>query len=86
MYKHILIATDGSDLAEKGVDQGLALAKALAAKVTAVTVTEPLAAMLVGEAAIALPIEDYDRAASADAARVLAGVSASAARAGVTVA
>ena len=84
MYKHILIATDGSDLAEKGVDQGLALAKALAAKVTAVTVTEPLAAMLVGEAAIALPIEDYDRAASADAARVLAGVSASAARAGVT--
>ena len=83
MYKHILIATDGSDLAQKGVDQGLALAKALAAKVTAVTVTEPLAAMLVGEAAIALPIDDYDKAASADAARILAGVTASAAKAGV---
>jgi nucleotide-binding universal stress UspA family protein len=84
MYKHILIATDGSDLAQKGVDQGFALGKALAAKVTAVTVTEPLAAMLVGEAAIALPIDDYDKAASADAARILAGVTASAAKAGVT--
>jgi nucleotide-binding universal stress UspA family protein len=83
MYKHILIATDGSDLAQKGVDQGLALGKALAAKVTAVTVTEPLAAMLVGEAAIALPIDDYDKAASADAAGILAGVTASAAKTGV---
>ena len=29
MYKHILIATDGSELARKAVDQGLALAKVL---------------------------------------------------------
>lgn len=43
MYKHILIATDGSELAQKGVDHGLSLAKNLAAKVTAVTVTEPFA-------------------------------------------
>ena len=41
MYKHILIATDGSELAAKAVAQGLDLAKALGAKVTAVTVTEP---------------------------------------------
>ena len=34
MYKHILIATDGSDLAGKAVVQGLSLAKALAAQVT----------------------------------------------------
>ena len=40
MYKHLLIATDGSDLARKAVEQGLALAKALSAKATAVTVTE----------------------------------------------
>ena len=82
MYKHILIATDGSDVAQKGVDHGLALAKALGAKVTAVTVTEPMAAMLVGEAAMALPMEEYDRVASADAARILAGVSGRAAKAG----
>ena len=83
MFKHILIATDGSELAQKGVDQGLALAKALGAKVTAVTVTEPMAAMMVGEAAIALPLDDYDKAASANAAQILAGVGAAAAKAGV---
>ena len=40
MYKHILISTDGSDVARKGVDHGLALAKSLGAKATIVTVTE----------------------------------------------
>ena len=39
MYKHILISTDGSETAQKGVDQGLALAKALGAQVTLITVT-----------------------------------------------
>ena len=37
MYKHLLIATDGSDLALKAVEQGLALAKALNATATVVT-------------------------------------------------
>jgi len=43
MHKHILIATDGSALAEKGVAAGLDLARAFGAKVTAVTVSEPAA-------------------------------------------
>lgn len=42
MYKHILIATDGSDLAARGLEQGLALAGPLGAEVTVLTVTEPL--------------------------------------------
>ena len=46
MYKHILIATDGSELAGKAVTTGLALAKQLKAKVTAVTATEPWTAMV----------------------------------------
>lgn len=41
MYKHILIPTDGSDLSEAAIGHGVALAKALGAKVTAVTVSEP---------------------------------------------
>jgi nucleotide-binding universal stress UspA family protein len=41
MYKHILIATDGSELAGKTVTAGLALAKRLDAKVTAVTAIQP---------------------------------------------
>ena len=41
MYKHILIPTDGSDLSENAIDHGIALAKVLGAKVTALTVLEP---------------------------------------------
>ena len=42
MYTNILLSADGSDVAKKGVEHGLALAKALNAKVTIITVTEPL--------------------------------------------
>ena len=41
MYANILLSTDGSDLARKGVKHGVALAKALSAKVTVITATEP---------------------------------------------
>lgn len=40
MYRHILIPTDGSELAQQGVAHGLALARMHGARVTAVTVTE----------------------------------------------
>ena len=42
MYANILLSTDGSDVARKGVRYGIALAKALNAEVTVITVTEPL--------------------------------------------
>lgn len=42
MYKHLLIATDGSELAGRGVEQGLTLANQLGAKVTILSVTQPL--------------------------------------------
>lgn len=42
MYSHILLTTDGSELATKGVDQGLALARGLGAKVTLLYVNEPM--------------------------------------------
>ncbi|MEQ8824979.1 MAG: universal stress protein [Filomicrobium sp.] len=38
MFKHILIATDGSELANKAVPYGLELAKLTGAKVTGITV------------------------------------------------
>lgn len=40
MYRHILIPTDGSELAEHAVTNGLALAKSLGAKVSAIVVEE----------------------------------------------
>jgi nucleotide-binding universal stress UspA family protein len=42
MYANILLSTDGSDVARKGLEHGFALAKALNAKVTVITVTELL--------------------------------------------
>jgi len=41
MYKHILIPTDGSELASHAVTQGLSLAKAVGAKVSVIVVETP---------------------------------------------
>ena len=45
MYRHILIPTDGSELAERGVTHGLAMAKSLGAKVSVIFVVEPFSEM-----------------------------------------
>jgi nucleotide-binding universal stress UspA family protein len=41
MFKHILIPTDGSELSQKAATQGVALAKAVGAKVTAFFAAPP---------------------------------------------
>src|SRR4051812_30160576 len=41
MYRHILIATDGSELSARAVEHGVNLASAVAAEVSFLTVTEP---------------------------------------------
>jgi nucleotide-binding universal stress UspA family protein len=43
MYRHILIPTDGSELAERAVTHGLSLAKFVGAKVTVLIVAEAFA-------------------------------------------
>src|SRR5690606_31921849 len=42
MYQNILIATDGSELADRGLEHGMKLVHALGAIVTVLRVTEPL--------------------------------------------
>ncbi|NJO33964.1 MAG: universal stress protein [Rhodospirillales bacterium] len=71
MFKHLLIATDGSELATKGLRQGVALAKALQARATIVTATEPWTAVVAGEMALAFPPDEYDRTAAANASNIL---------------
>lgn len=72
MYKHILIATDGSELAGKAVTTGLKLAKALGARVTAMTATEPWTAMVGPDGpAFAFPIEEYEKASAKRAKEIL---------------
>ena len=84
MYKHLLIATDGSDLAKKAVDQAFALAKAIGATVTVVTVTEPWASVAYGEMAYGFPIEEYDKKAAETANETLAAVIDAGKKAGVS--
>src|SRR5512145_2336305 len=81
MFEHILIATDGSELADKAVLQGLALAKALNAKATAVTVTEPwdaLSMAAIAEAQMRNPIADYEQRMATGASGILRSVAAKA--------
>ncbi|TKT77425.1 universal stress protein [Aquamicrobium sp. LC103] len=58
MYGHILVPTDGSEFAHKGVAHGLALAKRLGSKVTVIVATEPFPTM--GRVASAGWIADED--------------------------
>jgi nucleotide-binding universal stress UspA family protein len=85
MYKHILIATDGSELAGKAVAAGFDLARSLGAKATAVTVTEPWTAVT-GEAAFGFPLDDYEKSVKETASRILTGVSTLARKADISCA
>jgi nucleotide-binding universal stress UspA family protein len=58
MYAHILVATDGSDLANRALDHAIAVAKALNSEITVVTVTEPAAVLGAGYSAVAGTIID----------------------------
>jgi nucleotide-binding universal stress UspA family protein len=86
MYRHILIPTDGSDLAHKAVVHGLSLAKSVGAKVTALVV-EPsfnvygLPSSRMNQISSALA--EYAEQAKAHASQVLSGVADEAKSAGV---
>lgn len=83
MYKHILIATDGSEVGQRAVDQGLALAKSAGAKITAVKVTGMWSAFdVMGENAVG-KIQQFEDMAAAQARKILDAVAAQAKAAGV---
>ena len=84
MFKHMLIATDGSDLAAKAVTTGLGLAKSLGAMVTVVTVTEPRTNLVPDKATIPSPADDYEAALAAAAKTVLANATAAANKLGIS--
>lgn len=88
MYKHILIPTDGSEFAAKGVEHGLALAKELKASATIVTVTSPWSPVDMTAAAHAgkiHPTQDFKDANSAAARSILDEAKAKADAAGLDV-
>jgi nucleotide-binding universal stress UspA family protein len=90
MYANILLSTDGSDVARKGVKCGIALAKALNAKVTVITVTEPYPVYYgAGNASGWIPpremFDSFDAANKEHAGKMLDEVRAMAEQVGVSV-
>lgn len=85
MYKHMLIATDGSSVGQKALDQGFDLAKALGARVTIVKVTEMWSALEVaaGHARSAEVVEKFETHQAAVAKDILNKAEAQAKAAGL---
>ena len=72
MYRHILIPTDGSELAERAVTHGLSLAKFLRAKVTVIIAEErPGTWLAFAESGAADQFGDYTEEIKKRAASVL---------------
>ncbi len=55
MYRHILLAVDGSAFSEDAARRGIELAHLLGAKVTVITVTTPWATQFARELAVVVP-------------------------------
>ena len=71
MYKHLLIAVDGSDESAKAMAQGFALAKALTAKATVVTATEPWTEAAYATLPTPSMISAYEKSTAGNAASIL---------------
>jgi nucleotide-binding universal stress UspA family protein len=84
MFKHILIPTDGSELATAAVDRGLELAAALQAEVSFLTVIEPFYVLTANPIQLEATRGEYEEQSAAHAEKVLADCAAKAKAAGVT--
>ena len=86
MFKHLLLPTDGSPLAARGVKAGVRLARALGARVTGVYVRFPYLPPMYGEAVLYVAHLDekaYRKVAASQAKKALAAVEAAARKARV---
>ena len=74
MYSKILIPTDGSELAGKAVEHGVALAKAVGASITILTVTRPYRPeyrIVTAETAMEDPATEYQARVTTEADETL---------------
>ena len=85
MYKHLLVATDGSRLSGKAVTHAIALAQALTAKLTAFYASPeyPLPVLADGMVYDPMSKQDYAKLANKEADRILSAVQVKAEAGGV---
>ena len=83
MFKHILIPTDGSELSNLAIANGVAFAKEINAKITGLTVTLPFHNFSVDAMQVSSSADDYDTNVKELAERNLRVLSDAASKAGV---
>lgn len=84
MFKHVLIPTDGSALAEKAIRYGVALAKGEGAKITALTVFKPFHVMTLEPGMLTDTTAGYAEHVSQQTKKYLDVISQAAKEAGVS--
>jgi len=84
VYKHVLIPTDGSALSEMAIRHGMALAKAVGAKVTVLTVSLPFRSFAVDPVMVTESPARYEQECEAWAEKALGVARAEAVVAGVS--
>ena len=85
MFRHILLPTDGSELATGAVERGIALARTLGARVTVLTVVERFHVMTLNPTQLEESLATYRRHADEHASRVLGEAAEKARAAGVEI-
>lgn len=83
MYKNILIPTDGSELAGKAVQHGMAFAKEIGAKITVLTVTVPFHVFTLDPMVVEDTLDQYRKRLQVETARLFSAVAKAASAAGV---
>jgi nucleotide-binding universal stress UspA family protein len=86
MHKHILMPTDGSELSQKAIEYGLALAKSVNAKVTVVTVSAPFYTWGIEPPLTTEFLEEYEKQRKRQSERYLESAKELAVAAGVACA
>jgi nucleotide-binding universal stress UspA family protein len=83
MYKNILIPTDGSELANKAVEHGITLAKAIGAKITFMTTSLPFQVFTLDSQVVEETSDQYKERIKRHANSTLSTVATKAKAAGV---
>jgi nucleotide-binding universal stress UspA family protein len=83
MYKHILLPTDGSELSRVAMKHGIALAKAIGARVTALVVSTPLNSLIVDPSVVSSSLDQYKALVATQTSKYLDNIKKNAAAVGV---
>jgi len=84
MFQHILIPTDGSELSQKAVEHGLAMAHSINAKVTVLTVSAPFHLLAFEPVMVTDTRDQYEQHVAANTTKYLAAAKQAASAAGVS--